>query len=89
MYRSKFVLNFLQPIYLNVIYYPLRYDKCNYEFPINRIPRAFMNEHEIAVLFVFRFSYATKFSSTLTALPPLLSNTMLLQSFNFENEFCP
>ena len=46
-YRSKFLLKFLQPINLNANCYLLRYDKCNFGLPINRISKELkMFDHE-------------------------------------------
>jgi hypothetical protein len=90
-YRNKFLLNNVQTISLNIKSYLSRYDKCNYEFPINRIRNVFMNAWTwgccaFCILFFVRDKF---YCSILTPLPLLFSNTMLLPSVKFENNFCP
>ena len=90
-YRSKFLLKFLQPINLNVNCYLLRYDKCNFELPINRISKVHIAVWTWGYCAIWIPIFVSgKFScSTLTPLPLLISNTMSLPNFKFENNFYP
>jgi hypothetical protein len=58
--RSKFLLNNVQPIFLNVNSYLSRHDKCHYEFPSNRIPNMFMNPFSGGHPVVFKYNIKMK-----------------------------